>query len=325
MASASEVSRLSLLRFFLVFALLITSTQLAFAGGERHGIASPARKRPTVDSQEQSRTWWDPWGLREKIVESYQDTITWDVDLVFGKKATDNLGHALLKFFFSPEGSKFIQKNKRSFLQNKLEDTEGFEKAFWQDFNAWLKSEQYREGFDERMISAINLLPLQPKLHVTAYYPQTPVRTLIRKGVDHIYYLLADDIAQTMPGSGLAPNVIANALRRASRGGAILPSVQKSYYQYRNSLTERMVNLIGVLAKRLVQQGVEQRQLDMKVSLEVVPWEKTPGFKANPTFPIRSYFYAANAKKAIVPYQVTEFLESLDQYDFNEEIRKALK
>lgn len=309
--------------FFLVLSLALTSSSFSEQG--KHGSFERGVKRPTLNTEENARSWWDLWGIKEKIIDSYQDTITWDVDLVFGKKATDNLGQALMKFFFSPEGSRFIYRNKTSFLGSKLEDTARFEEAFWKEFQSWLKNNGYKDFIDGKLVKAINLLPLQPKLKVTAYYPQTPVRSLITKGVDHIYYLLADDIARTMPGSGLAPGIVANALRRASRGGAILPAVQSSYYQYRNSLTERIVNLIGVLAKKLVHQGVDQSGLDMKVTLDVKPWEKTEGFKKNPTFPIRSYFYAANAKKAIVPYQVTEFLDSLDQYNFNEDVRKALK
>ncbi|NBX77589.1 MAG: hypothetical protein EBQ92_13640 [Proteobacteria bacterium] len=321
----AEVGSLKLLFTIWVFLQALIAAPLAYSDQARHNHSSIIQKRPVEDPDRSTRPWWDFWGVREKVIDSYQDTITWEVDLVFGKKATDNLGHALLKFFFSPEGKKFVYQNKNSFLVNKLEDTDQFEKAFWEDFEAWLKKNEYQNFFDERLVKAVNLLPLQPKLHVTAYYPKTPIRKTITRGVDHIYYLLADDIARTMPGGGLAPGVIANALRRASRGGAILPAVQKSYYQYRNALTDRMVNLIGVLAKKLVRQGVEKSGLDMKVELDVVPWEKTAGFKANPTFPIRSYFYATNAKKAIVPYQVTEFLDSLDTYDFNEEVRQALK
>lgn len=310
-------------RFFIL--VILHLSLVGFAEPPRHLAPTAVTKRPVLEQSSYSRTWWDLWGLKEKVIDSYQDTITWDVDLVFGKKATDNLARALLKFFFSPEGTRFIYKNKKSFLESKLEDTGRFEEAFWKDFEDWLEETGNKKFIDEQLVTAINLLPMQPKLNVTAYYPQTPMRGLITKGVDQIYYLLADDIARTMPGGGLAPGIIANALRRASRGGAVLPSVQTSYYQYRNSLTERIVNLVGVLAKRLVQQGVEQRNIDMKVELKVVPWEKTEGFKKNPTFPIRSYFYAANAKKAIVPYQVTEFLDSLDQYDFNDDVRKALK
>ncbi|MFM8268919.1 MAG: hypothetical protein ACKN9V_01930 [Pseudomonadota bacterium] len=303
---------------FLVLSILHLSL-LGFSEKQKHSVTTAVNKRPTQENKSTSRSWWD------LAIGSYQDTITWDVDLVFGKKATDNLAQALLKFFFSPEGTRFIYKNKKSFLESKLEDTGKFEDAFWTEFDDWLKKNGYKKIMDGHLVTAINLLPMQPKLNVTAYYPQTPVRKLITRGVDHIYYLLADDIARTMPGGGLAPKVIANALRRASRGGAILPAVQTSYTQYRNSLTERIINLVGVLAKRLVQQGVEQRNLDLKVDLKVVPWEKTDGFRKNPTFPIRSYFYAANAKKALVPYQVTEFLDSLDQYNFDDEVKEALK
>jgi len=316
------------LRWFVTVLVLIhawTHSPLAYSEQAKHSNASPKNQRPVQIDDKSTRPWWDLWGLREKVIDSYQDTITWNVDLVFGKKAIDSLSSALLKFFFSPEGRKFIFRNKKSFLVNKLEDTEQFEKAFWQDFHAWLSTNSDPELLNERLVRAVNLLPMQPKLHVTAYYPQTPIRNTINRGVDHIYYLLADDIAKSIPGGALAPGMIANALRRASSGGAILPAVQTSYYQYRNSLTERMVTLIGVLAKKLVHQGVEKEGLDMKVTLEVVPWEQTAQFKSNPAFPIRSYFYAANARKAIVPYQVTEYLDSLDQIDFNKEVRQALK
>jgi hypothetical protein len=255
------------------------------------------------------------------VIDSYQDTISWEVELVFGKKAVDKLGKALLSFLVSPEGKRFIYQNKQTFLVNKLEETGDFEEAFWNSFESWLKDKNYKEALDTQIVGAINLLPLQPKLDIKAYYPQTPVRQTISRGVDHIQYLLAEDIARTMPGGGIAPGIIANGIRRASRGGAILPAVQKSYNQSRNALTERIVNLIGVVAKKLVQQGIEQRNIDIKASLTVTPWEKTEGFRKNPTFPIRSYYYAANAKKAIVPYQVTQFLDSIDEYDFQEEVK----
>ena len=77
-----------------------------------------------------------------------------------------------------------------------------------------------------------------------------------------------------------------------------------------------------VVTQKLVHQGVEKSGLDIKVDLTVTPWEKTQGFKENPTFPIRSYFYAKNAPKAVVPYQVTKFLDSLDNYDFKPEVNR---
>lgn len=283
---------------------------------------SESPRRPVVFTPQQNASVWDFWGLKQKVIDSYQDTISWEVEVVFGKKAVDNLGKALLSFLFSSEGKRFIFQNKQGFLVNKLEETGAFEETFWKSFEEWIQEKGYKEALDTQIVGAINLLPLQPRLDVKAYYPQSPVRQAITRGVDHIQYLLADDIARTMPGGGIAPGLIANGIRRASRGGAILASVQKSYNQSRNALTERMVNLIGVVAKKLLQQGIDKRRLDIKASLTVASWESTDTFKKNPTFPIRSYFYAANAKKAIVPYQVTQFLDSIDQYDFQEEVKK---
>jgi hypothetical protein len=301
--------------------LFLTSFSVANEAEKHVSPTSHPSRRPRVFNTEQNASVWDFWGLKQKVIDSYQDTISWEVELVFGKKAVDKLGKALLSFLVSPEGKRFIYQNKQTFLVNKLEETGDFEEAFWNSFESWLKDKNYKEALDTQIVGAINLLPLQPKLDIKAYYPQTPVRQTISRGVDHIQYLLAEDIARTMPGGGIAPGIIANGIRRASRGGAILPAVQKSYNQSRNALTERIVNLIGVVAKKLVQQGIEQRNIDIKASLTVTPWEKTEGFRKNPTFPIRSYYYAANAKKAIVPYQVTQFLDSIDEYDFQEEVK----
>jgi len=311
-----------LIPYLLCFHLFLTSFSVANETEKHVPPASHTSRRPRVFDTEQNASVWDFWGLKQKVIDSYQDTISWEVELVFGKKAVDKLGKALLSFLFSPEGKRFIYQNKQTFLVNKLEETGDFEDAFWDSFESWLKEKNYKEALDTQIVGAINLLPLQPKLNIKAYYPQTPVRQTIIRGVDYIQYLLAEDIARTMPGGGIAPGIIANGIRRAARGGAILPVVQKSYNQSRNALTERIVNLIGVVAKKLVQQGVEQRNIDIKASLTVTPWEKTEGFRKNPTFPIRSYYYAANAKKAIVPYQVTQFLDSIDEYDFQEEVKK---
>jgi hypothetical protein len=315
-------STLSLLISHLIcLPLFLTSFSVANEAEKHVSPTSHPSRRPRVFNTEQNASVWDFWGLKQKVIDSYQDTISWEVELVFGKKAVDKLGKALLSFLVSPEGKRFIYQNKQTFLVNKLEETGDFEEAFWNSFESWLKDKNYKEALDTQIVGAINLLPLQPKLDIKAYYPQTPVRQTISRGVDHIQYLLAEDIARTMPGGGIAPGIIANGIRRASRGGAILPAVQKSYNQSRNALTERIVNLIGVVAKKLVQQGIEQRNIDIKASLTVTPWEKTEGFRKNPTFPIRSYYYAANAKKAIVPYQVTQFLDSIDEYDFQEEVK----
>ena len=315
-------STLSLLISHLIcLPLFLTSFSVANEAEKHVSPTSHPSRRPRVFNTEQNASVWDFWGLKQKVIDSYQDTISWEVELVFGKKAVDKLGKALLSFLVSPEGKRFIYQNKQTFLVNKLEETGDFEEAFWNSFESWLKDKNYKEALDTQIVGAINLLPLQPKLDIKAYYPQTPVRQTISRGVDHIQYLLAEDIARTMPGGGIAPGIIANGIRRASRGGAILPAVQKSYNQSRNALTERIVNLIGVVAKKLVQQGIEQRNIDIKASLTVTPREKTEGFRKNPTFPIRSYYYAANAKKAIVPYQVTQFLDSIDEYDFQEEVK----
>lgn len=308
--------------WFFICILILSSSAFSEHASPR-SQTKPLRKRPIqIDTQEHAAAWWDVWGIKDKVVDAYQDTITWDVDVVFGKKAVDNLGHALISFLFSPAGSHFIAQNKRSFLESQLEDTGNFEDSFWKAFEEWLHEQPNKELLQNQLVTAVNLLPLQPKLNLKAYYPQTPVRKIVVRGVDHIYYLLADDIAKTIPGGGLAPRIVANALRRASQGGAVLPAVQTSYYQYRNQLTQRIVNLIGVLAKRLVEDGVKKSKLDIDVNVTVQGWEKTDGFKKNPTFPIRSYFYAKNAKNAIVPYQVTQFLDSLDNYDFTEDIKR---
>ena len=308
--------------WFFIWFLVLSSA--AFSEHASHRTQTPNfRKRPIqLELQAQAAAWWDVWGMKDKVVNAYQDTITWDVDVVFGKKAVDNLGHALIAFLFSPAGNRFIAQNKRSFLESQLEDTGNFEDSFWKAFEEWLQDHPNKELLQDHLVTAINVLPLKPQLNLKAYYPQTPVRKVVVRGVDHIYYLLADDIATTIPGGGLAPRIVANALRRASQGGAVLPAVQTSYYQYRNQLTQRIVNLIGVLAKRLVEDGVKKSKLDIEVNVTVQGWEKTEGFKKNPTFPIRSYFYAKNAKNAIIPYQVTQFLDSLDNYDFTEDIKR---
>ena len=308
-----------------LFFLLLWCNAYLLGGDFRSHRGGTETVRPKEATSPQNSSWWDVWGLKRKLVESYQDTISWNVDLVFGKKATDSFGEAVLEFLFSKDGRKFIFENKRAFLVNQLEETNDFEEAFWKAFEHWIEEKGYKKALEDQWIPAINLLPLKPRIQINAYYPKTPVRKVVSRGVDHIQYLLANDIARNSTGGGLAPGIIANGIRRASRGQAILGAVQESYNRSRNQLTERIVNLIGVLAKKLVEEGVKNRNLDMDLSLSVKGWESRPEFKANPTFPIRSYFFAENEKNAIIPYQVTQFLDSLDQFDFKkaaEELRK---
>jgi hypothetical protein len=219
----------------------------------------------------------------------------------------------------------FISSNRTRFLFGKLEDTEDFEASFWKAFDEWLSLSGYEKTFNEHFVTAVNLLPLKPKLDVEVFYPQTPIKGLLKKAIDQIQYQLADDIAKSLPIGNLAPRVAANAVRRASRGQAMLASVQTSYNQYRNQLTHRMLGLIDVLSQKLVEKAVKSRDLDMEVNFKITPWEKTKSYKDNPTFPIRSFYYAANEKKAIIPYEITGFLDDLDNYDFDDEVRKRLR
>ncbi|NDC24830.1 MAG: hypothetical protein EB078_07380 [Proteobacteria bacterium] len=303
------------------FAIMLLGGWCQFASAESraHSQSSlPHSHRPLLIDKTPSASIWDWGGLKQRVWGAYEDTITWNVDLVFGKKSVDGLCKALLAFFYSPEGRRFVFENKRTFLVSQLEDTKAFEESFWKSFEAWISQNGYQDTFENNIVNAINLIPLKPTLTIHAYYPQTPLRQSIVRGVDHIQYLLADDIARTMPGGGLAPGIIANGIRRAARGEAILSAVQTSYNQSRNALTDRIVNLVGVVAKRLLEQGIKKHSLDVKATLTVTPWEKTEGFRKNPTFPIRSYYYAANEKKAIIPSQVTGFLDSVDEFDFQD-------
>lgn len=302
--------------FVFTFTFFFLNARMGFS--EDHRTTPLPSRRPVA---EKKNSVWNLWGIKERVFGAYEDTITWDVDIVFGKKATDNFAKAVLNFLHSSQGKRFIFKNKDTFLKNKLENTGSFEEAFWEEFEEWLKKKNYKDVLESQFVTAVNLLPLQPKLQLHLYYPQTPLRSAISRGVDSIQFLLADEMARTLPGGNLAPGILANGIRRAAQGGAILPSVQQSYNQSRNALTQRIINLIGVLTKKLVQEGIKKHGLDLKADVEVRAWESTAGFKKNPTFPIRSYFYAGNAKDAIIPYQVTEFLDSLDEYRFEDDVR----
>lgn len=295
-------------------------------GAEHQVNTGAATKRPQDSSPPESPdSIWNLWNIKKKAIDSYRDTITWNVDLTLGKKATDNLVKALIEFLKSKEGRIFISSNRTRFLFGKLEDTKDFEESFWKAFDEWLSLSGYEKTFNEHFVTAVNLLPLKPKLDVEVFYPQTPIKGLLKKAIDQIQYQLADDIAKSLPIGNLAPRVAANAVRRASRGEAMLASIQLSYNQYRNQLTHRMLGLIDVLSQKIVEKAVKSRDLDMEVKFKITPWEKTKSFKDNPTFPIRSFYYAANEKKAIVPYEITGFLDDLDNYDFDEEVRKRLR
>jgi hypothetical protein len=303
----------------IVFTLIFFTANSFTAPSENHQGTPGVTRRPVT---EQKDSIWNLWGIKERVWGAYDDTLTWDVDVVFGKKTTDHFAKAVLSFLKSPAGRRFVFRNKEMFLKNKLEETGNFEDAFWQAFDEWLKENYYKEGLQKNFAIAVNLLPSQPQLSIHLYYPQSTLRSAIMRGVDYIQFLLADEIARDLPGGNLAPGIIANGIRRASRGGAILASVQKSYNQSRNALTQRIIDLIGVLTKKLVQQGIAKEKLDLKADVTVSAWEQTENFKKNPTFPIRSYFYAANAKNAMVPYQVTQFLDSLDAYRFEEDLNR---
>jgi len=320
------MKRLKTVKVLLWIAFWACTLGIPVKAGEHQSNTAAARKRPPETSSTKSPdSIWNLWNIRKKAIDSYQDTISWSIDLTLGKKATDNLVKALIEFLKSSEGRKFVSQNRTRFLYGKLEDTKDFEENFWKAFDEWLEHSGYDKTFNEHFVTAVNLLPLKPRLNVEVFYPQTPIKTLLRKAIDQIQYQLADDIAKSLPIGNLAPRIAANAVRRASQGGAVLPSVQASYNQYRNQLTHRMLDLIDVLSQKLVEKAVKSRNLDMEVRFTITPWEKTKAFKENPTFPIRSSFYAANEKKAIIPYQVTRFLDDLDNYDFDEEVRKRLR